>query len=110
MKKIFQNDFTVLLLRLLPLYGCVLVTQVAFYLYNRMLLGSLSWSEIPMLLAGSLKFATASIFFLNTPFIVLSMLPFRFRQNSGYQKALLWIYGIINSIGLVVLSDEISIT
>ena len=38
MKKILQNDFTVLLLRLLPLYGCVLVTQVAFYLYNRMLL------------------------------------------------------------------------
>ena len=104
MKKILQNDFTVLLLRLLPLYGCVLVTQVAFYLYNRMLLGVLSWSEIPMLLAGSLKFATASIFFLNAPFIVLSMLPFRFRQKSGYQKALFWIYGIINSIGLVVLN------
>ena len=104
MKKILQNDFTVLLLRLLPLYGCVLVTQVAFYLYNRMLLGALSWSEIPMLLAGSLKFATASIFFLNAPFIVLSMLPFRFRQKSGYQKALFWIYGIVNSIGLVVLN------
>ena len=104
MKKILQNDFTVLLLRLLPLYGCVLVTQVAFYLYNRMLLGTLSWSEIPMLLAGSLKFATASIFFLNAPFIVLSMLPFRFRQKIGYQKALFWIYGIINSIGLVVLN------
>ncbi|MCR4964167.1 MAG: sulfatase-like hydrolase/transferase [Bacteroidales bacterium] len=104
MKKILKNDFTVLLLRLLPLYICIFITQIAFYLYNRMLLGSLTWSEIPMLLAGSLKFATASIFFLNAPFILLSLLPFRFRQKNGYQKMLLWLYGITNSIGLVVLN------
>ena len=104
MKKILQNDLTTLVLRLLPLYGCILVTQAAFYGYNRMLLGSLTWSEIPMLLAGSLKFATASIFFLNTPFILMSLLPFRFREKSGYQKALFWIYGITNSLGLVALN------
>ena len=104
MKKILQNDLTTLVLRLLPLYGCILVTQAAFYGYNRMLLGALTWSEIPMLLAGALKFATASIFFLNTPFILLSLLPFRFRQKSGYQKALGWIYGITNSVGLVALN------
>lgn len=104
MKKILQNDLTTLVLRLLPLYGCILVTQAAFYGYNRMLLGSLTWSEIPMLLAGSLKFATASIFFLNTPFILMSLLPFRFREKSGYQKALFWIYVITNSLGLVALN------
>ena len=104
MKKILQNDLTMLVLRLLSLYGCILVTQAAFYGYNRMLLGSLTWSEIPMLLAGSLKFATASIFFLNTPFILMSLLPFRFREKSGYQKALFWIYGITNSLGLVALN------
>ncbi len=104
MKKILQNDLTTMVLRLLPLYGCILVTQAAFYGYNRMLLGSLTWSEIPMLLAGSLKFATASIFFLNTPFILMSLLPFRFREKSGYQKALFWIYGITNSLGLVALN------
>lgn len=104
MKKILQNDVTVLILRMLPLYVCILVTQAAFYGYNRMLLGALTWQEIPMLLAGSLKFATASIFFLNTPFILMSLLPFRFRQKSGYQKALFWIYIITNSLGLVALN------
>jgi arylsulfatase A-like enzyme len=103
-KKILKNDLTVLLLRLLPLYGCILITQVAFYFYNRMLLGSLSWSEIPMLLAGSLKFATTSIFYLNAPFIVLSLLPFRFRQKEGYQKALFWLYIISNTLGIIVLN------
>lgn len=104
MKKLLQNDFTVLILRLLPLYFCILVTQVAFYLYNRVLLGPLTWSEFPMLLIGSLKFATVSIFYLNTPFILLSMLPFRFRQKKGYQRMLGWLYGIINSIGIVALN------
>jgi len=103
-KKLLHNDITVLLLRLLPLYVCILVTQVAFYGYNRLLLGSLTWSEIPMLLAGSLKFATVSIFYLNAPFIVLSLLPFRFRQKQGYQKALRWLYCISNSIGIVALN------
>lgn len=104
MKKILQNDVTVLILRMLPLFVCILMTQAAFYGYNRMLLGALTWQEIPMLLAGSLKFATASIFFLNTPFILLSLLPFRFRRKNGYQKALFWIYTITNSLGLVALN------
>ena len=103
-KKFLQNDFMVLLLRLLPLYVCILVTQIAFYGYNRMLLGSLTWSEIPLLLAGSLKFATVSIFYLNAPFIVLSLLPFRFREKRGYQKALCWLYCVTNTIGIVVLN------
>jgi len=104
MKKFLQNDVTVLIIRLLLLYACIILTQVAFYGYNRLLLGPLTWSEIPMLLAGSLKFATASIFYLNAPFILLSLLPFRFRQKSGYQKALCWLFCITNSIGIVALN------
>ncbi len=103
-KKFLQNDFTVLLLRLLLLYICVFVTQVAFYGYNRVLLGSLTWSEIPSLLLGSFKFSTASIFYLNAPFIFLSLLPFHFRENEKYQKGLRWLYLISNSIGIVVLN------
>jgi len=104
MKKILQNDVTVLILRLLLLYICILSTQVAFYGYNRALLGTMSWSEIPMLFAGSLKFATASIFYLNGPFILLSLLPFRFRKKNGYQKALFWLYIITNTIGIIMLN------
>ncbi|MCR4964634.1 MAG: LTA synthase family protein [Bacteroidales bacterium] len=99
-----RNDFTVLLLRLLLLYICIFITQIAFYLYNKSLLGSLTWAEIPMLLAGSFKFATTSIFYLNAPFIFLSLLPFKFRENSKYQRFLFWLYEITNSIGIVVLN------
>lgn len=104
MKKVFQNDITVLILRLLLLYACLFVTQLAFYLYNRSLLGPLTWSEIPLLLAGSFKYSTISIAYINAPFILLSMLPFRFRQKEGYQKMLFWLFCISNSLGIVVLN------
>ncbi len=104
MKKFLQNDITVLVLRLLLLYACLILTQVAFYGYNRMLMGPLTWQEIPMLFLGSIKFATASIFYLNAPFILLSLIPFRFRQNSVYQKVLCWLFCVTNSIGIVVLN------
>lgn len=104
MKKILQNDVSVLILRLLLLYVCIFITQITFYAYNRMLLGAISWSEIPMLLTGSLKFATASVFYLNGPFILLSLLPFRFRQKSGYQKALFWLFIVSNILGIIVLN------
>lgn len=104
MKKLWYNDWVTLLLRLLLLYACVLITQVAFYFYNRVLVGTLTFSELPLLFWGSMKFATVSIFYLNALFILLSLLPFRFRARAGYQKMLFWLYVISNSIGLVALN------
>ena len=40
MKKILQNDVSVLILRLLLLYVCIFITQITIYAYNRMLLGA----------------------------------------------------------------------
>lgn len=104
MEKLWKNDFTVLVMRILPLYLCILITQVVFYFYNRPVIGDLSAAEIPMLFWGSLKFSTASIFYLNAPFIVLSLLPFHFREKNWYQKMLLLLYAVTNSIGVVILN------
>ena len=103
-KKFIQNDVTVLLLRLLLLYVCMFVMHLAFYGYNRMLMGSLTWSELPLLFKGSFVFSTTSIFYLNAPFILLSLLPFRFRQNDRYQQVLRWLFWITNSVGIVVMN------
>lgn len=102
--RLLKNDFTVLVLRLAPLYVCIFLLQVIFYIYNHTLIGALSFSEIPMLLWGAFKFSTVSIFYLNAVFIALSLLPFRFRAESWYQKVLLWLYGVTNSVGIVALN------
>lgn len=103
-QKIIRHDFAVLLLRLLLLYLILFGCRIVFYLYNHSLLGALLWNEFPGLIQGSLLFDTVSILYLNAPFIILSLLPFQFRNRTGYQKFLRWFYLVTNSIGLILLN------
>lgn len=103
-RRLLRHDGSVLLLRLLLLYPILFLCRIVFYLYNQTLLGGLHWQEIPELIQGSLLFDTVSILYLNVLFIILSLLPFRFRNRNGYQKMLQWIYLITNSIGLIILN------
>ena len=104
MKKLLQNDFIVLIFRLLILYLILLITQVVFYFYNQSIVGNIQLSALPMMLKGAIKFNTVSILYLNTVFLLLSLLPFKFREKKWYQKMLFWIYTISNSIGIVVMN------
>lgn len=59
------------------------VCRVIFYLMNASIIGPVGLNELPHLLRGSLAFDTASILYVNAPFILLSLLPFRFRERKG---------------------------
>ncbi len=104
MKKILSNDFIALIFRLLILYLILLLTQVVFYLYNYHSIGAIPWSALPLMLRGALKFDTISILYLNTAFLALSLLPFRFREKKWYQQMLFWIYTITNTLGIIILN------
>lgn len=103
-RRLLQHDGSVLLLRLLLLYPILFLCRVVFYLYNHTHLGAIHWNEVPALLQGSLLFDTVSILYLNSLFIILSLLPFRFRNRKGYQTLLQWVYILTNSLGLIVLN------
>lgn len=94
--------------RMLLLYAAWAVCHVIFYLMNASIIGPVGLNELPHLLRGSLAFDTASILYVNAPFILLSLLPFRFRERKGYQRMLLWLYSTVNGIALAInLSDGI---
>jgi len=103
-KKLVKNDVTIFLLRLALLYITLFLTQVVFYFYNKEVIGSITFSEFFLLLRGSFIFGNIGILYLNVVFIVMSLLPFRFRERKGYQKALFWIYIIPNILCIVVLN------
>lgn len=93
---------------MLLLYAAWAVCRVIFYLMNASIIGPVGLNELPHLLRGSLAFDTASILYVNAPFILLSLLPFRFRERKGYQRMLLWLYSTVNGIALAInLSDGI---
>lgn len=96
------GDFLTFVYRILLLYILFMVCRAVFYFYNAELIGPLSWAEVPRLLKGSLIYDSASIFYINIPFLFLSLLPFRFRARAGYQKMLLWLFVVVNGLGLAL--------
>ena len=97
-----------LIVRLLLLYGAWFLCRAVFYWQNRIEIGPLTRNEIPELLYGGWVFDTVSILYVNALFIVLSLLPFRFRERPGYEKMLFWLYTLTNSVALIVdISDGI---
>lgn len=96
------NDFLTFVYRILFLYLIWMGCRVGFYLYNIDLTGAVTREEFASLLKGALIFDSASIFYINLPFILFSLIPFRFRGRKGYQRFLLWLFVIVNSLGVMI--------
>ena len=96
------NDFLTFVYRILFLYALFMLCRVGFYLANAELIGPIAWSEVPSLLKGALIYDSGSIFYINLPFLVFSLLPFRFRAKRWYQTFLLWLFVAVNAFGLLL--------
>jgi len=103
-KKVLKNDGIAFILRLALLYIALLLTQLVFYIYNKETIGTITFHELFVLLQGSVLFSHIGILYLNVVFILMSLLPFRFRERKGYQCTLFWIYIIPNILGIVILN------
>ena len=104
--KIF-GDFFTFIKRILLVYGILMLCRVVFYILNHELLGAIQLNELPKLIHGALIFDSVSVFYINIPFLVASLLPFRFRKNSGYQNFLKWLFVATNAAGLVLAVADI---
>lgn len=54
------------------------------------------------LLHGSLVFDTVSILYVNSLFIVLSLVPLRLRERRWYGTMLFWLFSVANALALIV--------
>lgn len=105
--RIRKNDGIVLLQRLALVYAALMVVRGLFWFFNRNLIDPIKGGEVFSLLRGSLMFDTVSVLYLNLIFIVLSLLPFRFRANRGYQKALFILFMVFNGLGLLIAFGDV---
>ncbi|MES2545966.1 MAG: sulfatase-like hydrolase/transferase [Bacteroidota bacterium] len=90
------NEYKVLFYRILLAYVFYFVARILFYVYNFDLLNVDSVSDLLSLCYYGLAFDTTAILYVNTLFIVLSILPFWKNTTKGYQKFLFYLYFILN--------------
>ena len=99
MNTIFRvREYKVLLYRILLVYVFYFVARALFLFYNFSLLGVDSISEFFRLYYYGLAFDTTAILYVNSLFILLSIIPIRFTASIKYQKMLLYTYFITNLI------------
>ena len=84
--------------RIALLYVVLMICRTAFYLCNAAQLGPLTWAEAGPLLAGALKFDTASVVYADGVFILLSLLPLHLRERRWYRAVLFGYYVVVNAV------------
>lgn len=97
-----KGDFLTFILRVVLLYLMYALCRILFYVYNSSLIGTIEFSDIAGILQGSFIFDSVSVFYINMPFLILSLIPFRLRENRGYQKVLFYLFVVTNSLALLV--------
>ena len=96
------NDLIKTVLRIFSLYIAFFACRIFFYFYNIGLLGDISPDCWGKLLRGGVVFDSASIFYINLPFLFFSLLPFPFKFSKYYRSFLWGIFLVINGIGLII--------
>jgi len=90
-----KAEYKALVYRILLAYVFYFVSRVLFTLYNSDLI-SVSFGEFLKLAWHGLAFDTTAILYVNSLFIILSVLPLAINTSPTYQRVLKWIYFVTN--------------
>ena len=105
--KFTTSVYGLLLWRLLLSLAALTFARVVFLVFNTDLL-HLGKTALWPAFAGGLRFDLAALVYLNAPMLLMHLLPFRFVERSGWQRAATWVYFVPNLLALAAnLADVI---
>ena len=94
----YFSQLFLLVKRLLLVYLAYFICRVLFYSFNQTLFSDISFFERLAIYFYAIRFDTFSVLVCNSLFILLSILPLTVFYSHTYQRVLLWIYAITNSV------------
>ena len=99
MESIFRvREYKALFYRLFLVYLFYFIARVLFLFFNYSFLGVETTYEFFRLYYYGLAFDTTAILYVNSLFILFSLLPLRFSKTNTYQRLLFYVYFISNLI------------
>lgn len=82
--------------------------RLAFLFSNYSYFSDLGFAELIKIFSGGVKFDISALIYFNAIYIILALLPFRFRESLTYNKILKWAYFLPNSIALFLNCADIT--
>lgn len=74
--------------------------RIGFYLFNKSFFPGISFSHFLEIMVGGLRFDLTAVLYTNALFVLLMVIPVKFRFNDLYLTIAKWIFLITNSIAL----------
>lgn len=96
--RVWNSDAVVLVRRLLIIYLVLALSRAVFYIYNSDIIGPVSGGEVWRLVHGALLFDSISVVYTFGLFVLLSLLPFRFRERACYRRMLFWVFMVVGMV------------
>lgn len=78
------------------------VCRILFYLFNMGLFPEVNTHDFMIMMLGGLRFDLSAVLYINLLFILLQLIPFKFRHLLKYQKRLDYLFYTTNAIGLAL--------
>jgi len=95
------NILLVMILRLLVVLLLLYLSRIVFYLFNLGYFSNLGIREVLRLSVIGLRFDLSALLIFNFPYILMNLLPFRFRFNRVYQVFANGFFYLINTFLLL---------
>lgn len=93
-----KQEVLALLYRIFLAYVFYQIARLLFWYFNKDLIKVDSVSEYIKLAYHGTAFDTTAILYVNSLFILLSLVPLVINTKKGYQKVLFWVYFITNGL------------
>ncbi|MDR1416332.1 MAG: LTA synthase family protein, partial [Prevotellaceae bacterium] len=100
-KKFNQSSYITLVSNVALMMLLFSVCRLLFYIFNREFSPDTSADQIWSIFVGGLRFDLSALLWANIVYIVLFIIPFKFRYSAAYQKALKVFFVATNAIMLV---------
>ena len=96
------NYYGLLLYRLLIVLFLFFLCRIGFYFLNRNLFTGLTPARWLTIFKGGLVFDIAALFYFNSLFLILTLLPIPARNSAGYQYILKYIFFVFNGLAIAL--------
>ncbi|MDR2839879.1 MAG: LTA synthase family protein [Paludibacter sp.] len=101
MKNIKNQPTFALLYNLVLILIIYYICRIAFFVINKSYFTDVSFSHLLTLLKGGFQFDIFAIMYTNLLYIVMQLVPFKFRLNTVYQTVAKWTFVVPNSIAVL---------
>lgn len=99
--RIFKYNISAAAFNMLLAFAAFMLCRAIFFLVNYSTFAPyMSWELAGQMLRGGLVFDTSALLYLNSLYLVMTLLPLHLKENSAWNTATKWCYIVPNAIGI----------